>query len=109
MECITVTMAIINRILNKIESQKQAVLLHLVVFENPKNVSFIDFPLSIISFLLTDVSDAIIVTKFDKEEKILSEVLLEKFEDASGDIDTLFRYVENNEMFQETAKILKKF
>ena len=78
-------------------------IFNLVNFKKPENTTFIDFPLSKTSFLLTDVKDITIITK---AEKILSEYLLEYLEKKNnGEINDNNR----NELYERTIKILKPY
>ncbi len=78
---------------SKDKSQTDSILLfHLVTFKNPQNVTFIHFPLSSLSFLMTDVSNILIICDPIEIRKkgILSERLLRVAENKENRINNEF-------------------
>ena len=53
-------------------------------FKKPKSVQILGYPLSRISFLLTDLSDILLVPAREKEDKILDEMLLHRYEKTNS-------------------------
>jgi uncharacterized protein YjbI with pentapeptide repeats len=68
-----------NKYLTKNSKITGIALFNFVNFKSSNNITFVNFPLSNISFLLTDVKDITIITK---AEKIIDEILLEFTDDA---------------------------
>nr|WP_281033984.1 pentapeptide repeat-containing protein [Methanotorris igneus] len=83
--------------------KNEVVIFNFVNFKNPQNTTFMDFPLSKISFLMTDVKDITIIAK---AEEILSEKLLRyKEKEERGKINE----TNKNENFEKVIKILRPY
>jgi len=78
-------------------------IFNLVNFKNPDNTTFIDFPLSKTSFLLTDVKDITIIAK---AEKILSEYLLDYLDEINNRV---INENNKNELYEMVIRILKPY
>ncbi|MFU8653666.1 pentapeptide repeat-containing protein [Methanotorris formicicus] len=83
--------------------KNEVVIFNFVNFKNPQNTTFMDFPLSKISFLMTDVKDITIIAR---AEEILSEKLLRyKEKEEWGKINE----INKNENFEKVIKILRPY
>jgi hypothetical protein len=99
----------------KIFQNESILILYLVTFKNPQNVTFIDFPLSNMSFLMTDVSDILLICSASeiKKEGILSERLLNGIKINNDFIDeaieTLDPLLRQETVLAEYRNIRKSF
>jgi uncharacterized protein YjbI with pentapeptide repeats len=78
-------------------------IFNLVNFKEPENTTFIDFPLSKTSFLLTDVKEITIIAK---AEKILSEYLLDYLDKKNNEE---IKEDNKDELYEKALEILKPY